>query len=1047
MFLRKSIPALLFLFTALSLSAQQTAVFTEANLAYNRGVDFFNQNIYGIAQKEFKTAMDLLRPVNEPEWKAIKTNAELYHAKCAVRLDQPEAEKLVLDFLRENSPSPVASQAALEIGDYYFNKKEYDKALTYYDLAPAGSGPARDEIRFKQGYSYFVSKKFGLAKTAFMPLKENARSPWYDASNYYYGCCSFFEGKYDDAAKSFIRCEQSSKYKANVPYYLTQIYAAQKNYDKVISYGAPRAKDNNVKNRAEINQLVGQAYYEKGDYKSALPYLEFAAKNGAQLRPADYYQLGYAQYQNGQYKPAIENFEELSKQDSLLGQNGLYHLGDCYLRVKDKNSKFNARNAFGQAASMNFDKSVKEDALINYAKLSYELKYDRDAIEALQRIGPTSKYYEDAQALMSEVFLNTRDYDRAVATLENVKNRTARLDATYQQVAYLRGLQLYQNNQKDEARRYFNKSLEYPSNKKTAALCSFWLGSISHDAGEYAVSKTHMSGFFNAAKPYAAELPEESNLHMCNYIQGYNNLKLKDYKAALTNFRAAVDGFKKTSAKNEQSRTAVLGDAVLRAGDCYFKNNQYPEAIAMYDEAVKKKYEGFEYAHFQKAVIKGLQGNKVDKAIALENLVEDYPNSRYTDEALFQLGDTYFEMEKYDKAVPPFRRIVSDFKGKSPLVNPALLKLGLISVNQGSSRVAIDYYKQVFAGNPEPEECKQALDALREIYVKDLADPEGYNRFVENVPNCGGMKPGQSNSGEATAFESAEYQYNQGRYDRAAELFTNYLAKYATGSNVLAAYYMRGESYAAMKQFEKAQKDYAAVIGKGNSKYYPKAAEKAALIALNTTKDYGQAFEYARKWEESAVTENSRFDAQLVALQAAYRTNNSVSVAEYANKINQSRLANQEQLAIANFYSGKMAYDKGDYNRAFPALQSVTENTTSELMAEAYHYLAQILYRQRKYSDTEEMITDANKHSAGYDDWIARNLILLSDVYADQGDKISAEAALESVLENYTGDNTEIKETAQRKYDRLKGGGNRPIMNNSSEKGGRTLLDLDEGGN
>lgn len=263
-----------------------------------------------------------------------------------------------------------------------------------------------------------MSKQFGLAKTQFTPLKENARSEWYAPANYYYGCCAFFEGKYDDAAKAFARCEQSDKYKTAVPYYLTQIYAAQKNYDKVISYGAVKAKDTNVKNRAEINQLVGQAYYERGDYKSAMPYLEFAAKNGAPLRPSDYYQLGYSQYQNGYYKPAIDNFEQLTKQDSVLGQNGLYHLGDCYIRTKNK---FNARNAFGQAASMNYDKSVKEDALFNYAKLSYELKFDRDAIDALQRINSTSKYYEDAQALMSEVFLNTRDYDRAIATLESVK--------------------------------------------------------------------------------------------------------------------------------------------------------------------------------------------------------------------------------------------------------------------------------------------------------------------------------------------------------------------------------------------------------------------------------------------------------------------------------------------------------------------------------------------------------------------------------------------------------------------------------------------------
>lgn len=1038
MILRRGIFPLFLLLIAFAVHAQQTSVYTEATLAYKRGVDFFNQNIYGLAQKEFRSAMDYLRPVNEPEWEALKTDAELYHAKCAVRLDQPEAEKLVLDFLRENSPSAVASQAALEIGDYYFNRKEYDKAITYYDLAPEGSGASKDEIRFKKGYSYFVSKQFGLAKTQFNPLRENARSEWYYPSNYYYGCCSFFEKKYADAAKAFIRCEQSDKYKASVPYYLVQIYAAQKDYDKVISYGAAKAKDASLKNRAEINQIVGQAYYEKGDYKSAMPYLEYAAKNGAPLRPADYYQLGYTQYQNGFYKQAIDNFETLTKQDSLLGQNGLYHLGDCYIRT---NNKFNARNAFGQAASMNFDKSVKEDALFNYAKLSYELKFDREAIEALQKINSTSKYYEDAQALMSEVFLNTRDYDRAIASLESVKNRTTRLNETYQKVTYFRGLQLYQNGQKDEARRYFNKSLENPIDKKTAALCSFWLGAISNEAGEYANSKQHMSAYFNAAKPFANDLPEESSLAMCNYIQGYNNMKLKDFKGALTNFKVAVDGFKKTTAKNDQINKAVLGDAILRAGDCNFKNGQYNDAIALYDEAIRKKYEGFEYAMYQKAIIQGLRGDKVNKAISLETLVENYPNSRYTDEALFQLGDTYFTMEQYDKAIPPFKRIVSDFKGKSTLITPSLLKLGLITVNQGNLTTAVNYYKQVFSNNPEPEEAKQALDALRDIYVKELNRPDEYYAFVETVPGYGNVSTASKDS---TFYESAEAQYNNGRFQQAIDGFTSYLAKYPNGRNVVNAYYLRGESYAALKQFEKALKDYAAVISKGNSKVYPKAAEKASLIALNSMKDYGQAFEYARKWEDASMTDQSRLNAQLVALKSAYETNNSVAVSEYAQKVNASRLASQENLAIANFYSGKMAYDKNDFARAYPSLLSVTENTTTDIMAEAYHYLCQILYKQKKYADADEMIANANKASAGYDDWIARNLILLSDVYADQGDKNSAIAALEAVLENYEGSDPNILPLARQKYNRLSG--NQPTMNNSSEKkGGKTLLEMDEG--
>jgi hypothetical protein len=91
--LRKGVVSLLFFLAPFLLVAQQTTVFTEANLSYKRGVDFFNQNVYGLAQKEFRIAMDLLRPVNEPEWRPLKTDAELYHAKCAVRLGTTGSRK------------------------------------------------------------------------------------------------------------------------------------------------------------------------------------------------------------------------------------------------------------------------------------------------------------------------------------------------------------------------------------------------------------------------------------------------------------------------------------------------------------------------------------------------------------------------------------------------------------------------------------------------------------------------------------------------------------------------------------------------------------------------------------------------------------------------------------------------------------------------------------------------------------------------------------------------------------------------------------------
>ncbi len=998
-------------------AAQQTTLYTEANAAYKRGLDFYEKRLYGLAQKEFREAIELLRPVNEPEWTAIKTDAQLHFAKCAVRTEHPEAEKLVFDILRSQAPSPEAGQAALEIGNYYFDNKKYDQAIAYYDMAPreAVAGPVRDEIRFKQGYSYFVTKRFTQAKAAFGSLRENPRGQWYYAANYYYGCCAYIEGRYDEAAVAFRRCEDSPEYGRNVPYHLTQIFFAQKKYDQVISYGSAKAQDEKVRYRAELNQLVGRAYFEKGDYKRALPYLEFAAKEGAPMASADFYQLGYAQYQAGFYQQAIANFEAQTKYDrnNAMGQSGLYHLADCYLRT---NNKFAARTAFGQAAALDFNPAIKEDAQINYAKLSIELKFDRDALIALQSIPPTSRHYEDAQALLGEIFLNTRDYERAILTLEKIPNRTARLNEIYQQVTYLRGLQLYQSDQLDEARRVFNKSLENPINKRTAALCSFWLGNIAHEKGEFNFSKNHLSSFLTQARNYT-DLPEESSLYMGNYIQGYNLLRLNDYPGALTHFKAAVDGIKRDfrSIQSDQIKTAVLTDAILRAGDCHFKRNQYREALAYYNEAIERKNDGFEYALYQKAIIKGLTGAPLDKIIALEDLVSKYPNSRFADDALFHIGDTYVDIGRYDQAIAAFRRIVTDYRNRSSLVNRALLKLGLISYNQGNTTAAIDYYKQVMANNPEAAEAKDALAALEEIYVRDLNRPDEYFAFLATVPGYNVTTAAK----DSVTFQAAEIQYQNGRYQQAIEGFTNYLAQFPNGRYTLAAYFLRAESYAhrSIAKYDLARKDYAYVVNKGPSRYYTRAAEKAALLAY-TAQSYAEALELARKWEESSASEPSRFEAQVLIMRAAYATRNYSVLNEYAQKVAGSSVASPEQQATAHYYLGKMAYDNGDLARAKPHLERVAQNTTTEIMAEAYHLLAQILYKQRQYAQAEDFISNANQASAGYDDWIARNLILLADVYLAQNDKSSAAAALEAVIDNYKGD-PQILQEARTKRDQL----------------------------
>jgi len=151
-----------FLFASLSLSAQKTTVLSEAQIAFKKGMEFFDGKVYGLAQNEFRKTIELLLPVNEPEAKLLKQKAELNFAKCAVNLGQPEGENLIIEFARKNQPDPIANEALLDIANFYFNDKKFDKAMALYSSIDKYALPSnqRSEVVFKIAYLNFIKKKF-----------------------------------------------------------------------------------------------------------------------------------------------------------------------------------------------------------------------------------------------------------------------------------------------------------------------------------------------------------------------------------------------------------------------------------------------------------------------------------------------------------------------------------------------------------------------------------------------------------------------------------------------------------------------------------------------------------------------------------------------------------------------------------------------------------------------------------------------------------------------------------------------------------------------
>jgi len=308
-----------------------------------------------------------------------------------------------------------------------------------------------------------------------------------------------------------------------------------------------------------------------------------------------------------------------------MGQSAMYALADAYLKTGNKSS---ARNAFRAAAKMDYDDEMQEESNFNFAKLSYELNFDREAITALEKIDPSSRFHSEAQTLLSSIFLNTRDYDNALATIEKLPNLSPAMKETYQKVAYFKGIQLYREGELEEAKKHFNQSLENPVDNRTKALSYYWLGEIAHQEKDFPESTRQINKFLTLSRKLK-NLPDESSVHTANYIQGYNYLEQEDYNGALGYFEKAATGIKNNALfiSNPIVAQRIQGDAILRSGDAYFKRNQYNKALEYYNTAVDQNHNGFVYALYQKAIIEGLNGNQTNKIIALDDLVENHPSS------------------------------------------------------------------------------------------------------------------------------------------------------------------------------------------------------------------------------------------------------------------------------------------------------------------------------------------------------------------------------------------------------------------------------------
>ena len=373
---------------------------------------------------------------------------------------------------------------------------------------------------------------------------------------------------------------------------------------------------------------------------------------------------------------------------------------------------------------------------------------------------------------------------------------------------------------------------------------------------------------------YLEKYPESSLAAKARHYSGVCHMKAGALDSAVTRFEAVVEAAK------EDPSFALLEDALLNLGWC-----EFTLASAGGDGAA---------SHFQKS------------QKWLEQLLKDYPEGSYRDQAVYFLGEGQYLSGKVSESVAFYRQLIADFP-ESSLVPNAIYALGVALDETDKRDEAIAAFDRYLADYPESElaseiEMRRAETLLRGALATEAAG--GSPDWAAIAASFGKLadREGFGQADRAT-YQRAFSLAKQGDATGAAAGYASLVERFPQSPIAADARLAAGRAYYSLGQHQAGATMLAPLLDAAGAR-----RGEAAHWWARCQWELGAAAEsYTKLTELEANLANDPFAAQVAfdRAEAAYRT-----PAQQA----QSR---DPYIAVADRFSGSTVAPQALYNAAF----------------------------------------------------------------------------------------------------------------------------------
>ncbi|MDA0931392.1 MAG: tetratricopeptide repeat protein [Bacteroidetes bacterium] len=584
---------------------------------------------------------------------------------------------------------------------------------------------------------------------------------------------------------------------------------------------------------------------------------------------------------------------------------------------------------------------------------------------------------------MVEIYLSSKNYRQAIVALDKMPRKSPALQLALQRVLYFRAIELFNNLEMEASIAHFERAVGLNFDPNITAEALFWWGDANFKQGDFAQAIRQWERFIKTPTG-----PSSSALLHVYYNLGYAQLKLKKYAQALTEFRTFLDSEK------GKAEPVVRTDALLRAADCYFALKKFEFALEYYAKAESLPEFRSDYGHFQWAMLHGLTGNQAEKGRILAELLELFPRSPLAEEALFEQAVAQMRLQELNTARILFERVLAEYPSGT-MHGKSTLQIGIIYRNQGEDDLALDWLKRVLSNFPGTPEAALAVGYIKSVYTESGQVNEWLN-FAQNS--------GQVNASRAeldsTAYFAVQNSVSSGVCPKIISAAKAYLSAFPNGFFVQEVAHHLGECYYAAENDSAALSAFSLVLNGPKGAYTENALIKVGYL-YRQSKDTINALRIYTTLESLAASAEVLKDARIQLLDLYFAGSNWRKAIEYADALlTLEKLSGSDKDRFL-FIKTRSHYRFEEFELALAAGRKLSANANTEQSAEVAFILADVLRIKKELTQAERELRQNVKKMSNHPHWVAKSLILLSDIYLELGNLSQAKASLKPVIDHH----------------------------------------------